>query len=88
MRLTQTPSILCSPTPIDRHARLGAWRAVVDRLLCALALVRTGAPTATDHLQMSAHMMRDIGLVRGEPPHLGAWSHGPRDFRLWASLVA
>jgi uncharacterized protein YjiS (DUF1127 family) len=81
MSLSQTlPTIHAAPQS-GAAAHPGSWRRVPDHLRHILALTRRLLEGATDNAPMSAHMLRDVGLVRDESSHFGVWNHCPMDYR-------
>lgn len=82
MNLSQSLPITYTAAPTGATMRTGGWRTVSDLLSRVFTLTRKMARSATDNSRLSADTLRDIGLVQGEPPHVGAWDHCPMDYRL------
>lgn len=66
MRSIQTLPILFASGPSNAIAKAGLRRSVSDYLPRMIALTRELVRAATDHRQMSADTLRDLGLVRSD----------------------
>ena len=82
MSPSQSLPVTGTATAMDVGTRPGSWRKVSDIVSHVLSVIRQRARTATEHTRLSADTLRDIGLVRGEPPYVGPWDHCPMDYRL------
>lgn len=82
MHATQNLPIFFPLAPTGSLVGPGVWRAVSDRLSHIVALARRLVGAAMDDTRLSPHMLRDIGLVRGEFPHVGSWDRGRIEYRL------
>jgi uncharacterized protein YjiS (DUF1127 family) len=63
-------------------ARQGGRQAVSNLLSRAFSLTRSLLHMATDNSRLSPETLRDIGLVRGEPPYVGARDKCCVDYRM------
>lgn len=82
MHATQNLPMFFRAAPTGSLVGSGVWRAVSDPLSYLFALARRLVGAAMDDTRLSPHMLRDIGLVRGEPPYVGAWERGGSEYRL------
>lgn len=82
MSLSQSLPVTYGAAAMDVTTRPGNWRKVSDFLSHVFSVIRQRARTAAETPRLSAATLRDIGLVRGEPPYVGAWDHCPMDYRL------
>ena len=82
MHATQNLPTFFSPAPTGSLVARGVRRTVYNRLWHLVALARRLAGAAMDHTRLSPHMLRDIGMFRGEPPYGGAWESARTEYRL------
>jgi hypothetical protein len=76
MSQTQTAQAFLAATPAGSLPHRDAKRAMRDLLTRILAKLRTPTRRETEISRLDHRMLRDVGLVPGEPPHAPLWGHG------------